>query len=262
MSSQQNYLKTNNRISKMKLHVIGTGSKGNAYLLKASDGQMLLIECGVRPALIKQAIGFEPGKVEACLISHGHLDHASGMTDVAKMGIKVYATNGTFKERGFFHHKATCIYAGLSFNVGYFRVIPFDVQHDALEPVGFLIHHPECGKLLFITDTFYVRHKFKALNNIIIEANYCEKIIEQKLGIESDRRFLRDRILQSHFSLQNCLELLKANDLSQVNNVVLIHLSDSNSDEKRFKREVEELTGKTVTVASNGLEIELNKQPF
>ena len=246
----------------MKLHVIGTGSKGNAYLLKASDGQMLLIECGVRPALIKQAIGFNPGKVVGCIATHNHGDHFGSAMDVLNMGIPLYATNGTHKAANVYHYRATCIQSGEKFQIGDFKIIPFDVQHDALEPVGFLIHHPECGKLLFITDTFYIRHKFKALNNIIIEANYCEKIIEQKLGIESDRRFLRDRILQSHFSLQNCLELLKANDLSQVNNVVLIHLSDSNSDEKRFKREVEELTGKTVTVASNGLEIELNKQPF
>jgi len=43
---------------------------------------------------------------------------------------------------------------------------------------------------------------------------------------------------------------------------VLIHLSDGNSDEEMFKREVEDATGKTVTVASNGLVMDLNKTPF
>lgn len=245
----------------MKLHVIGTGSKGNAYLLKASDGQMLLIECGVRPALIKQAIGFEPGGVEACLLSHLHNDHSGSTIDIIKMGIDVYSLPETFAAMNLQSNRAKPLTVRKKVRIGDFTVNPFDVKHD-VPTLGFLIHHKECGLVLFATDTYYIPYKFPGLNNLIIEANYCEKIIEQKLGIESDRRFLRDRILQSHFSLQNCLELLKANDLSQVNNVVLIHLSDSNSDEKRFKREVEELTGKTVTVASNGLEIELNKQPF
>jgi len=56
--------------------------------------------------------------------------------------------------------------------------------------------------------------------------------------------------------------MLSANDLSQVNNIVLIHLSDSNSDEIQFQNEVSELTGKNVTVASNGMTINFNKTPF
>jgi hypothetical protein len=39
-------------------------------------------------------------------------------------------------------------------------------------------------------------------------------------------------------------------------------LSDGNSDEARFKKEVEDLTGKTVTVADRGVSIDFNKNPF
>jgi ribonuclease BN (tRNA processing enzyme) len=70
-------------------------------------------------------------------------------------------------------------------------------------------------------------------------------------------------VIESHMSLSTCKDLLKANDLSQVNNIVLIHLSDGNSDAKRFEAEVQEVTGKTVHVANAGLVIEnFNKQPF
>jgi hypothetical protein len=55
---------------------------------------------------------------------------------------------------------------------------------------------------------------------------------------------------------------LRANDLTGVNNIVLIHLSDSNSDAPRFQKEVRELTGKTVWVAEAGLEINFDKEPF
>lgn len=56
--------------------------------------------------------------------------------------------------------------------------------------------------------------------------------------------------------------MLSANDLTAVNNIVLIHLSDGNSNEKQFKKEVYELTGKNVYVASNGMNLKFNKTPF
>ncbi len=56
--------------------------------------------------------------------------------------------------------------------------------------------------------------------------------------------------------------MLKANDLRQVNNIVLIHLSDSNSDEKQFVKEITELTYKNVCAAVNGMEIDFKKTPF
>ena len=146
--------------------------------------------------------------------------------------------------------------------LGGFKIMAFDIKHDAAEPLGFLIEHRDCGRVLFLTDTYYCKYTFPGLNNIIIEANYSKSIIDQKYGAESGKEFLRNRILQSHFSLENCKDMLAANDLSQVNNIVLIHLSDSNSDEKQFQKEVSELTRKNVTVACNGIEIQFNKTPF
>lgn len=246
----------------MQLHVIATGSKGNCYVLQAENGERLIIEAGIRADLLKQAIDFDLESVSGVIISHEHADHSRAAYNCCSWGLEVYATEGTWMELRGIHPKSRVISHGQQILIGAFKVIPFDVKHDANEPVGFLINHEECGKVLFVTDAYYVRQKFRGLNNIIIEANYCEKIINEKMGLDSDRKFLRDRIMQSHFSLQNCLGLLNANDLSQVNNIVLIHLSDGNSDEKRFKSEVEQATGKNVTVASNGMKIGFNKQPF
>jgi phosphoribosyl 1,2-cyclic phosphodiesterase len=71
--------------------------------------------------------------------------------------------------------------------------------------------------------------------------------------------FLSDRIIQSHMNLDTCKKLLMANNLTQVNNIVLIHLSDRNSDAKYFKQTITELTGKNVSVAEPGLVIDFNK---
>ncbi len=59
----------------------------------------------------------------------------------------------------------------------------------------------------------------------------------------------KSRLLQSHFGLDNVKDMLRANDLSKLREVWLLHLSDSNSDADRFKREVQEITGTVVQVA-------------
>lgn len=247
----------------MKLKVIGTGSSGNAYILSNGD-EALLIECGVSIQEIKKALDFDLSKVVGCVVTHEHNDHSKSICELMKLGIKTYASTGTFAKTGFSikSHNQFEISALETVKIGGFKVMAFDVKHDAVEPLGFIIHHPDCGKVLFLTDTYFCEYTFKGLNNIIIEANFSKQIIDQKYGAESGKEFLRNRILRSHFSLENCKDMLSANDLSQVNNIVLIHLSDSNSNEKQFQKEVAELTCKNVTVARNGMEINFFKTPF
>jgi hypothetical protein len=100
------------------------------------------------------------------------------------------------------------------------------------------------------------------MNNILIEANYSDKIIEKKLLDGSANVFVRNRVIFSHMEIDTTLEFLKANDLSKVNNIVILHLSESNSNGPDFKRRIQELTGKSVFIAQSGLEIPFNKHPF
>lgn len=245
----------------MKLKVISTGSVGNSYLL-GSENETLLIEAGVNFNDIKKALDFDLSKVVGCIVTHSHGDHAKSIREVMSAGIETFASQKTLLGTlTLLHHNAFEITPGKTHHIGRFKVMGFEVKHD-VPCLGFLIEHPECGKTLFLTDTFYCKYTFEGLNNIIIEANYSKEIIDRKYGKGSDKEFLIDRILQSHFSLDNCKDMLSANDLSKVNNIVLIHLSDSNSNEVQFVKEVSELTGKNVVAAVKGLEIEFNIHPF
>lgn len=246
----------------MKLKILNSNSQGNAYILQSTKGEALLIECGVRIDLIMQAMKFKLKDVAGCIITHSHGDHCKSVTDVIYRGIQVYASAGELKAMGVDdHHNAHPLLIGSIRRVGSFLVKPFRVIHDTPEPVGYLVKHDECGLVLFLTDTVYSPFTFSGLNNIIVEANYCEDIIEAKLQ-EHGKKFYRDRVIQSHMSIQNCKDLLKANDLTKVNNIVLIHLSDGNSSEPSFKKQVQELTGKNVHVANKGMEIDFNKSAF
>lgn len=245
----------------MKLKVIGTGSRGNAYLLE-NEQEALLIECGVSIMDIKKAVDFKVNKISGCIVTHEHNDHAKSIKEVLETGIPVYATKGTFEGKRMDPSRWARAYDIMQrdeFQVGTFKVISFPINHDVNEPCGFLIYHPDCGVTLFLTDTYYSNFTFKGLNNIIVEANYDTEIIDTKLG---DKKFLRDRIYKSHMSLETCMDFLKANDLKSVNNIVLVHLSDSNSHEVNFAKKVAAMTGKTVSVASDGMEISFTKTPF
>lgn len=133
--------------------------------------------------------------------------------------------------------------------------MPFDVKHDASEPLGFIINHKDTGDILFATDTYYIEYRFAKLSHILVECNYSTEILEQN-NIDEARK---ERLLRSHFSLENVKEFIKANDNEGLQNVVLLHLSDGNSNAKEFKEQIHELTGKRVEVADKGLEIELKK---
>lgn len=247
--------------SRMKLKVVGTGSKGNCYILE-NEHEALIIECGVNIKFIKQALNFNVNKVAGCIVTHEHKDHSKSIVDLHKLGINTYTTSGTYNSLGIKNHRAISLEKRKVVSIGAFKVMPFDVNHDAADPIGFIIKHNETGNILFLTDTFYSAYTFKNLNNIIIEANYSKKIIDAKVRAGASPEFLRNRIIKSHMSLENCVKMLKANDLSKVNNIVLIHLSDSNSHEIDFGNTVTDATNKTVIVANNGMDINFNKTPF
>ena len=219
----------------MELKVLGSGSKGNAYLLRADNGETLMIECGLPFKEIMRGVGFSVSSVVGCLISHSHSDHSFAIHDVLKYGIKVLAIENVFTAKNV-KNRAFCktIEPMHGYIVGGFKVFVLNMAHD-VPCVGFIIDHAEMGRLFFATDT---------IDNGIVPAA------------------MRERLLHSHMELQTCKAALGVNDLSAVNEIVLLHLSGNNSDPKDFKKQVEEATGKPVYVARHGLNITVNLNPY
>lgn len=246
----------------MQLKILGSGSSGNCYILE-SDTSALIIECGVPMKEIKKALDFNLKKVAGVLVSHEHLDHCKAVKDVIAAGLNVYASDGTIASLKLAaHHRAWRLFNKTPKQIGDFTVMAFDVKHDAVEPFGFIIKHEECGTVLFITDSYYVPYKFKNLNNIMVEANYCSEIVQNRMIENNIHAAVRNRVLESHMSIKTCKDLLLANNLTAVNNIVLLHLSDGNSNAEDFKKQVQELTGKTVFIAEKNMIVNFNKTPF
>lgn len=239
----------------MEILVIASSSRGNAY--RISDGQTsLLLECGVPVREIQKALQFQLHKIDGCLITHEHMDHAKAAKDLVKKAVDVYCSYGTYEALGLtmwprahIINKKDAEVGYKEFKIGTFNILPFDVEHDAREPIGFLIVSVITGeRLLFFTDTYYLKYTFERLSIIMAECNYSTEIIKENVNNGSISEAHKNRVLRSHMSIETLLEFIKANDTNQLKKIYLLHMSDGNSSEGEFKRRVQEVTGVEVEV--------------
>lgn len=248
----------------MELQIIGTGSSGNAYVLRAG-GSALLLDAGLP---IRQLIRAVPDWkcLDGCLITHEHGDHAKSAEAVAQMGVKTYCSEGTaeaIRSDGCLT-PLNAVQMLSAISVGEFTVLPFETQHDAAEPCGYLIRHDPTGEVsLYATDTYYLKHTFPGVHYWIVECNYIDEVIDGQQEDGELTAALRHRLKKSHMSLRRLLDALRANDLSKTRTIVLVHLSDERSDERAMVKAVKEVTGlEEVIAAAAGMTIPLELNPF
>lgn len=231
----------------LEIKSFGSGSAGNCYTI--SDGEnTIMLEAGLPIKEIKKAMDYQVSKLSGVLLSHGHGDHAKSIKDVARLGVTCFMSAGTKKELELDHHRLQAVKPLQAFEVGGFKVLPFPVEHDTDEPFGYLIQAKSGEKILFATDTYYIRYKFKGLTHIMVEANFSESILDEQIRNGITNKSMKRRLMRSHFSLENVITFLRANDLAAVEEIWLLHLSDSNSNAAQFKREIAELTGKMIVI--------------
>lgn len=256
----------------MILKVIKSSSEGNAYAL-ISEGGTLLLEAGAPFKEVLKAIDYNVANVVGCLVTHEHGDHAGHVSEYLSAGVEVFASQGTCREiaakiKSAFKPQPLqfCGADGSYYDrqLGDFQVTPFRTKHDAAEAVGFYIWHPETRGILFATDTYYIKDTFADLGQVMIECNYSPEILTRNVeakayGMTWERA---QRVRASHLSLPTCIKTLKANDLTRVNNIVLIHVSRTNGDGYYFKQEVERATGIPAQIARPGLQVQFNTNPF
>ena len=158
----------------MKLKVLGSSSSGNCYLIEANEKEKLILDAGVNFKNVQKELNFNFSGINGVLITHEHMDHLKYATNFALYGMDIYASAGTFEKQHLKGHRFHVVKALKQFEIGNFIILPFDTQHDAAEPLGFLIQYKPTGeKLLYATDTYYIKYKFNKLNYLLLECNYC-----------------------------------------------------------------------------------------
>lgn len=242
----------------MKLHVIGSSSKGNSYALEA-ENEILLLEAGCHISEVKKAINWQIGNVIGCIVTHRHGDHIGRIRDYCNAGIPIYTNDETTQFiKEVYVEKVMDIPEFQKFSIGGFTVQPFYLPHNGVPNFGYLIEHDKMGKLLFITDMEYCRYNFGAIgiNHLLVEANYDMELVDRNIPNYEHK-------LQGHCSIQTACGIILANRTPELRTVTLCHLGQF-SDVDDFRRQAAEAAGACVSVgvAEAGRVFDVGLMPF
>lgn len=250
----------------MKLRVEATGSRGNCYVLE-EENYHLILDAGISYKALCRSDGFDLQKTVGCLVTHEHMDHASGAEDMVAAGIDLHMSRGTMehvfeKDSPLIAHVNVHL-AGDLFDAGPWTVKAFYTHHDSAEPFGYLLRHKVISmNVLYMTDTSYCEHEIPGLTHIIVECNYCLDILDRQSERGNINGKLKARIKSNHMALETLVAWIEGQRLHALEKIILVHLSDSNSDAARMKEEIQEATGIDTVIADAGQLIELSQIGF
>lgn len=235
----------------MKIKCLGSGSSGNCYLL-STETKTLILDCGIPIMEIKKGLNFDLSKVVGCVVTHSHKDHSLSAKDFENMGIPFFKPYENKEPIGLNGWNGTIQAFDLTDKDGKFMHTNADGSECPC--YGFLITHPDLGRMLYITDTELVKWRFKDINHILISCNY------QKKYIDDENLAKRNHVFRGHMELETVKEFIKANNSQSLQSIILCHLSQDNSNPKECKAEVEKVAKCPVYVAEKGLEVELRNR--
>jgi len=232
----------------LRLHVIGSGSSGNGFILETSNSALTL-ECGVKFNSVLKSIDFKLEKIVGGVCSHIHGDHAKYIKEYLNHAVPILNNVYPHYQSIPLEHKKKIVIAD-------WTIIPLLMVHD-VECFGFIINHPECGNIFFATDTNSIPYKLNGLNFAIIESNFSQSVLDKKCLDKKINGFLAERVEKSHLSFEKCSDWLLDLDTTKLQSVVLIHLSDGNSEQKKYIKNLQEEIGIPIHAANNNEIIDL-----
>lgn len=236
----------------MKIHCIGSSSSGNSYVI-TSNWHKLIVELGCNFKEVLKAVDYDLASVAGALCTHRHFDHSSYIPKALEYQIPVYGNKDVVDKYPYVH----LLTRNYRYSIGKFKVQCLKVPHNAL-CYSFIIKCPSGEKILFATDLSKFNYKVSGCDVIMMEANYDENLVYEALA--------RGEVVRSqnenHLEIKDCLEAVERCVDTNTKLIILLHMSDGYSDEKRFQKIVHEATGKRVGVARSGQTYEINESDF
>ena len=225
----------------LKFISFGSGSSGNCYYLYTeTDG--LLIDAGIGVRTLKKHFknyGLQITNVHHLLITHDHADHIKSVGSISNdYSVSVYTTHAVHNgiENNYCVRKkinngcVKVIEKDKTFQLGDFKITPFEVPHDSSDNVGYKIEH---DGIIFVlmTDIGHITddmHKYIGeANYLVIEANHDEEMLSNG----PYPAHLKVRILgpNGHLSNSECGNALAEYATPELKHVWLCHLSEENN---------------------------------
>jgi phosphoribosyl 1,2-cyclic phosphodiesterase len=222
-----------------KVHVLGSGSRGNSILIECSE-TCILVDAGFSGRQIErrlEAVDIPPESVDALVITHEHRDHTQGMGVFARRwDIPIYIAQATARSCSALlngEEELRFYRAGQAIDVGDLRVEPFLTCHDAIDPIGVTVRQRPSGLKVGIatdlgTPTLSVRHALRQCDLLVLEANHDDLMLRNSPYPWS----VKSRIAGRHGHLSNRAAAQLGLELHHpgLGGVVLAHLSQECND--------------------------------
>lgn len=216
------------------LHVLASGSKGNASLVEGPGG-LVLIDCGISRRSLDgrmRELGLDPDALAAVLVTHEHSDHVSGISVLCnRYEGPLFATAGTVGARAYLSRLPfTLIARDEAFELAGMRVQAFATSHDVSDPVGFSFRTDD-DHLGFCTDTGVLTDAARAAlagsRILALESNHDVRMLAEG----PYPGYLKARVggERGHLSNDQAAEALRELVTSDTETVVAMHLSQKNN---------------------------------
>ncbi|MDP7112712.1 MAG: MBL fold metallo-hydrolase [Myxococcota bacterium] len=213
---------------------LASGSRGNStYVGTLECG--LLVDVGIsakRAAELLRRRDLDPDAVSGILVTHEHRDHSAGVRVFCRRHrVPVYVQHDVRPEVDLRGVDDVRTFAGdAPFDVAGFRVDPFPIPHDTVEPLGYVIERDGC-RVGVATDmgmrTRLAEERLSACGAVLLEFNHdLEMLIEGPYPWWLKQR-VKGRL--GHLSNDDALEMLEVLVGGSVRTVMLGHLSQENN---------------------------------
>jgi len=222
-------------MSFMRVHILASGSTGNAVYFQLGKTKFLL-DAGISARRIEQGlaeVGVRAGDLDGVLITHEHEDYIKGLDVlIRRHEIPVYTRPRTWEGIKCRDRLPAycCKELPMAFNMGGVRVEAFNISHDAADPVGFVFRYGR-QKWVMATDlgciTPEVEQAMKDADVMVLESNHDPQMLSQG----PYPPFLKQRIRgkQGHLSNYDAGQLLCRIPWQKPVQVFLAHLSRQNN---------------------------------
>lgn len=222
----------------MQVHVLASGSSGNAILIMMGKHK-ILVDAGISCRRIEKGLaemGLEINKLDAVLITHEHKDHVKGLDVlIRKYCLPVYTRPDTWNNIDCYNKlpPSCCNFFDQELELEGLKIEAFSISHDAADPVGY-IFYGEDHKCVIATDlgsvTAEVKKALDGADVLVLESNHDSEMLAKG----SYPSFLKQRIKgkQGHLSNEQSGKLLCSIYRRKTMQVFLAHLSRENNHPK------------------------------
>ncbi|NLB17911.1 MAG: MBL fold metallo-hydrolase [Syntrophomonadaceae bacterium] len=230
----------------MRIQILASGSRGNAIFFELGNTK-ILIDAGISARRIENnlaQLGIKASDLDAILITHEHTDHVNGIDVLARRHcLPVFARPGVWDCLSFRDKLASECRHEIhdSFDIGQVKIEPFQISHDAVDPVGFCLFHQD-SKYVVSTDlgkaTATVAEALTWADTVVLESNYDVEMLANGPYPFYLKRRIRSAV--GHLSNLDAAHLLGSIPRKPSMQVFLAHLSQENNYPALAERTVQQ----------------------